>query len=384
MINNRKVIEIKGVGFINKGAQLMLYSILEELKSRYPTAIIAIQVDHRSTYQERTACNIYQKLRTCRYAKKNILFSKFISTEIKFQFGIVEEKDIDIVLDASGFAYTSQFGELKTSRLLKDSKYYKKNGIKNILLPQAYGPFDTKKIISNMQSALKYIDLTFARDKISFQHLNEITTDKEEVYLAPDFTNIINGRIPINLQKYEDKVCIIPNSQMLDKLEKFQGIKYIELMKNIINHLDQNNIGYYFLLHESITDEDVVNKILENEKFNHEVVLLSDPLEIKGLIGISKGIIGSRYHGLINGLSQGLPCIGVGWSHKYQELFNDYKIPNALINLDDSSEKIYEIMEIIINNEKRKEMMSKLAFESGMLKSKTKEMWKMVHQVINS
>lgn len=69
---------------------------------------------------------------------------------------------------------------------------------------------------------------------------------------------------------------------------------------------------------------------IENTGKSIPIVSETDPLKIKGILGASKGTLGSRFHGLVSALSQGVPSIATGWSHKYQMLFQDYDFEDGL------------------------------------------------------
>ena len=45
-------------------------------------------------------------------------------------------------------------------------------------------------------------------------------------------------------------------------------------------------------------------------------------------------VITGRFHGLANGLSMGVPCHAISWSHKYGELLDDFGRPDALFTGD--------------------------------------------------
>ena len=80
-------------------------------------------------------------------------------------YGIVLDKEIDIVIDAAGFAYSDQWGEKASLGLASSCRSWKDNGAKVILLPQAFGPFENPVIRRAMISVVDNVDLVFAREK---------------------------------------------------------------------------------------------------------------------------------------------------------------------------------------------------------------------------
>ena len=56
------MIEIRGVQFVNKGAELMLWAILKELADIFPNAEYCMQPRQTAPYRKRANIGAYQKL----------------------------------------------------------------------------------------------------------------------------------------------------------------------------------------------------------------------------------------------------------------------------------------------------------------------------------
>jgi colanic acid/amylovoran biosynthesis protein len=76
-------------------------------------------------------------------------------------------------------------------------------------------------------------------------------------------------------------------------------------------------------------------------------VISRDPIATKSLLGGCRAIISSRYHACVGALSQAVPTIGTGWTHKYRGLFEDYQSPDWLIenlrDIDGVSARLAEV-----------------------------------------
>jgi len=58
--------------------------------------------------------------------------------------------------------------------------------------------------------------------------------------------------------------------------------------------------------------------------------------EIKSVIGCSDLVIGSRFHSLVAGLSQGVPVVAIGWSHKYEKLLRSFELGEYVVPFEDA------------------------------------------------
>jgi len=156
-------IEIKGTSFLNKGAELMLHAILQEVKKRLPEAKFVHAAKKSAPYEERARLGLYQKIWFPLYGiPLGLYFDKFILKELRRYFGIVTHKEIKIVFDASGFSYSDQGARWATVATAKACRKWKQCGTKIIFLPQAFGPFNKKKNQKAFKSIVNNSDLIFA------------------------------------------------------------------------------------------------------------------------------------------------------------------------------------------------------------------------------
>jgi polysaccharide pyruvyl transferase WcaK-like protein len=384
MFEEKIVIEVRKAGFINKGAQLMLLSVLDQIRIRNPHLIIAVAPGRDSPYLKRAKLGLYQKPTYFRYGIQFAKIFIFIPLFVRKMLGIVLDHEVDIVLDAAGLAYTDKWGTHHISELAYYSKIWKKNGTKVVLLPQAFGPFENGKNKKNMCFIMNNIDLVFARDRISHNYLSSISDTHNSLSLSPDFTNLL---IPNNFHEqnaYKEKICIIPNARMIDMTEDTVSQGYVKFMKSIVGKLLERGESVFFLNHEGYADELIAKEICNG--FSEVIPLISpdDPLEIKAIIGSSKAVVGSRFHGLVSALSQDVPSLALGWSHKYEMLFEDYECENLILHVGSSQHEIELGLDNILKPVLRNKLISKLNFRSSILKRQSQEMWDRVFSFLDA
>lgn len=323
------VVEIKGVGTRNKGAHLLLLAILQEFSRRNIKVEFCAAPGFGMDFF--AAAKHGMKLKLDIHAKRlpwNKIFS-LIPAKTRSAYGLVLDKEIDVVLDASGFAYGDFWGYKNPLRRLNNVL----NGsltpqAKKILLPQALGPFNDPKVRTSFQSVVNKVDCIFARDEQSLAYLNENFAANSKFFLAPDFTNLLEVE---DAQTYaEGDVCIIPNYKM--NAEGYES--YFNFLRDSISSLNKLGKRPYFLIHEGEKDKAIATQINGDLGMDLPIVMEEDPLVIKRRIKSSDLVIVSRFHGLVSALCQGIPVVSTSWSHKYQMLLKDYHQLDALVDIN--------------------------------------------------
>jgi polysaccharide pyruvyl transferase WcaK-like protein len=378
------IIELRGVEFVNKGAELMLEAIISKVKENYPDAVFSMEASPRSPISKLRKRGI---LVINNFSIKGVPVGKllnFLPKSLRNSLGYVSEKDISIVLDGSGFAFGDKWGARKAGkRCANHIEKWKIEGKKIVLLPQAFGPFSNENLISMMKKIVGNADLIFARDRISFEYLNEIDGKNDRIKLFPDFTNLVKGKVSKQKMDFERSVAIIPNQKMMDTTDNEQNLAYPKFLKIMVEMIQKKGITPFFLIHESQMDREIAEKIVIELKNPIQIIEVEDPLEVKGIIGGSYAVITSRFHGLVSALSQSIPCLATGWSHKYEMLFEDYNYPEGLCQVIGNSEYMDEKLSLILEKDKREKLILNLTTKSKEQKELTQKMWEMIFMLLS-
>ncbi|MEA2018497.1 MAG: polysaccharide pyruvyl transferase family protein [Campylobacterota bacterium] len=377
------IIEIRKVGFINKGAELMLLAILDKLRLKYPNAKFVMQPNH-DDYINRAKLGLYQKVHFRRYNIRWDRLFYIIPSSIRKKFGMVMDDEVDIVLDATGFGYSDQWGTEYTNKTSFDIQMWKKNGTKVIFMPQAFGPFNLKNIAIYFKTIVNQADLICVRDEMSYEYINNLVGDRENIKKFPDFTNLLTGVLPKDFSSEENKICIVPNVRMQDMTSEKESNEYANFMAKCVKILYEADCKPFFLIHEGKKDLLLANEIIKIAEVEVNIILETDALKIKGIIGSCDAMLGSRFHGLVNALSQGVPAIAIGWSHKYQMLLKDYSFEDGILNVTDDEEKINKVLLNLIDVEKRELIASTLKTKSIIQKEKVEQMWDEVYAIVDT
>lgn len=377
-------IEIRKAGFVNKGAALMLHAVLQEMSRGYGDAKLVMTPgfsDSPYPYRSRASLGLYQKAWLWRYGLQLGDLAALAPARLRDMYGVVLDREIDVVLDAAGFAYSDQWGVEPCRELHRASRRWKKRGTKVILLPQAFGPFTTEAIKKEVRGFIGQVDLVYARDQVSYDHLIEVVGKQGKIRIAPDFTNLLQGVRPEHFKPQGRDVCLIPNCRMLDKTSETVQAGYLPFLEKAARLVVKKGGRPFILVHEGADDLRLAQRLSESMG-GLEIIKENDPLRIKGILGACSATIGSRFHGLVSALSQGVPSLATGWSHKYEMLFQDYGFPEGVVNIDIDDQGLELLVSRIMDVESCQQLSNDLLHRSQKWKQDSRRMWREVFEFI--
>ncbi|AFZ44041.1 hypothetical protein PCC7418_1873 [Halothece sp. PCC 7418] len=357
------IVELRGINFKNKGAELMMNTVVQQVSNWHQENIVAVR-PRTGTFKQKSQAGLY----SLAWLDSKISFSpplidtlaNLIPRKIRHLYGVTTYSEIDAILDASGFAYSEQWGLGLTKMMADEAKKGKRSGKKIILLPQAFGPFESPSLKNSFLQVLDNSDLIFARDKISYEHLINLGGKSSHIKIAPDFTNLVKGKVPDYLPHPFNQPCIIPSARMIDKTPAHIRQNYLFFLVTCTKELIRKKQEPFILVHDTGSDFELASQLQTEVGQAIKIINEPNPLLIKGILSQCSLVIASRFHGLISALSQGVPGLGLGWSHKYNQLFEDYCCSECLISSLDSEEEIQHKLSLITEEPSRSSIISRL------------------------
>jgi Polysaccharide pyruvyl transferase len=382
------ILEVSGTSTRNKGAELMLSAIREHYAGSRPEVQLAVASGF-GTYEERVKHGLWTKLPTGRWGRWRVA-GALMPAAFRRTLGVVAEREVEAVLDASGFAFGDQLGVRRSRQFAGDVRRWKRQGKTVVLLPQAFGPFETAEVREAFRPVVGLADLIFARDVESLRHLEGLGGAAGRLRVAPDFTTLVAGSVGMDdaceagtdyksvLRGDGGRACIVPNHRMVEKTPGGERERYVPFLACCVEEARNVGLEPFVLLHDAEVDRELVGPLQKAVGGELRVESAADPRVLKGTLGEADVVIGSRFHALVGALSQGVPCIGAGWSHKYQMLFDDYECPENLLGTDASVKAIHDAFARVCGGDSRAELVGRLDRAGARQRDRVREMWREV------
>lgn len=366
-------VELIGGGFVNKGGELMTIAVREMLVLWDPAHRVYMPMnDGTRSVRRRAGFGTAFHLDTNRLPGLNSLIQAS-SPLVPSNRHVIAESGIDVVLDISGFAYSDSWGPRTAARRAEMYRQKQDHGATIVIMPQAFGPFTDETIRDAVGSIVSSASLTFARDPISLRHLNEIEDLPATVLSAPDFTNLLVPDESASAPNLPAPVAIVPNVRMLDKTDEYRAEEYVRFIHTCIEHLAES-VGAYLLIHET-RDHELARQLANDSPARVEIITETDPLILKSYLGSSLFVVGSRYHALVSALSQGVPVLAVGWSHKYDALLAEYQLTDNVFTVSASPSDIRNGLDELAAMAVSSNALAKLQVAAEEQKRRSEVMW---------
>lgn len=295
-------------------------------------------------------------------------------------FGYVSRHDINLVLDVSGFAYGECWGPGKINNAVKMYSSFKGAGV--VFMPQSYGPFETPLLKNCMMDLVRSSPMICARDSSSYKNIAPLVPGSSNVYCFPDFTFDVERKQPETLSLQKKFVVFMPSHRVADNIghEVFRSF-----YKNAFKAAAKCHYEVIVLAHDIKYDFDIAESLRRVLGIEKATVALDDVREIRWVVSQSSLVVGSRFHGLINALSQCVPAIGLGWTHKFDCLFEDYGVEEFLAKEEPDILRVSQMVYELLNVEgkgKREAVLSTLRKNREVLKSRVDLIWKQHDDIV--
>ncbi|RUO62614.1 polysaccharide pyruvyl transferase family protein [Pseudidiomarina insulisalsae] len=379
MQQNKLTVEVKGISFANRGAELMLSAVKEQFMRRGIDAHIVVEPN--GNYIRRCRYEVWQKPQLI-LKRVNVLKPlAWLPKSLRRRLGIITDSEIDVVLDASGFSY-GDFWPHKVAwdRLAKPIKQLKRRGVPVIVLPQALGPFTHTASAKPFRRILKYADLIFARDAQSLSYARALSCRSDNLFYCPDFTCLVAPQGIPELTPPKNAVCFITNEKMAATAERKQA--YLDWMISLVQATLRSGHQAYFVNHGGSADATLAQHIIASVGAPVALLEAENAKQTKWLIGQARVVVGSRYHAVVSALSQRIPVVATSWSHKYQALLNDYESSESLFACDETDAASARLNKLLSDNALYEREQQKLQICAEQQKSLSEAMWQQVFELL--
>jgi polysaccharide pyruvyl transferase WcaK-like protein len=374
------IVCVHGIDFHNNGALMMLRAVIRFLDRTFPGTTVCVPFTNGDA-GARARMGVSACLLTTRHLAGLLPLSGFTASRLArivprewlMRNGLIHADDVDMHIDASGFAYGDTWGARRTNRMVMLSRRWRQRKQPLVMLPQAYGSFEEPDVGRACRQYLSASELIFARDETSLGHLVRLGLPSERLHLAPDFT-LDPALISDGWDAESELVAIVPNQRFLDTAGA--GSDYVDLMKSCVRQVIALGLVPEVVLHEA-TDRRLAEEIAGAA--GCRVVDEGSTSETSTLFARYRFVVASRYHALVAAMANGVPVVAIGWSHKYRGLMNDYGVATLSCDHTDSSLVLGRIRHVASNDV---DIHNQLMTARKSLLEANEVMWTIVQQCI--
>lgn len=342
----------------NKGCEALTYSLISILKN-----ISYIEKDSIIYNFSGTGLGVIPK----EFTKFKFIEVKPTLKDMTFKY-IRSLLSCDIIFDVTmGDSFSDIYSENYYNYLIRQKKLAEFLCSNYILLPQTYGPFNTKKSERKAIKVLKKAKKIYCRDELSKEIL-ENKFNIKNIELASDMAFVLpyNSNI-YSLEQNTKKKLGINVSGLLYKggfnsSNQFNlGLDYKNYIEKIIEYFSNNAqyeihlIPHVIDLSENSNDDDYKTCKMLQQKYKNCILApaFNTPIEAKSYISNMNIFIGSRMHSTIAAFSSGVITIPVSYSRKFEGLFNSLNYKYVINGKnEDTNSAIEKTIDYVLNFDK--------------------------------
>lgn len=363
----------------NKGAAAMLQSSISQLKEKYGSRL-GIYLMSVYPAQDRVQCPhrfvtvvatqpfplmflafpcavLYKMCGWCPPFQKVLLHNKILQAY----------RNTDLVIDEAGIAFSDSRGWMMNTYAFACAAVPMLMGVPVVKYSQALGPFCNGYNRFLAKCVLSKMKLIVARGRFTYEHLHAIGMQKQaRLYADGAFTM---PPAPLLEQRAEDvckkagltRLAAVSVSSVVARRCQKAGIAYSRIMAEFIDYLLGQGYAVWLFANAArmhsrhprnndlMTGDAVMREYEKLKKrgkqkypdgFEAKLVWERremDAEEIRAYIRQSDFLIASRFHAMVFALTEQVPVLMIGWSHKYQEVMEQFGLSDYAADYSDLS-----------------------------------------------
>lgn len=259
----------------------------------------------------------------------------------------------DLVIDEAGIAFSDSRGWMMNTYAFVCAAVPMLTGVPVVKYSQALGPFENGYNRFLAKWVLSKMKLVVARGRFTYEHLHAIGIRKQvKLYADGAFTMppapAVEKRVEDVLKKAGfTHFAAVSVSSVVERRCRKAGIAYVRIMAEFIDYLLEQGYQVYLFANAArmhsrrprnndLRTGDAVMREYEKLKKRrgkkcpecHEQLIWErremDAEEIRAFIRQSEFLIASRFHAMVFALTEQVPVMMIGWSHKYQEVMEQF------------------------------------------------------------
>jgi colanic acid/amylovoran biosynthesis protein len=358
----------------NRGAEAMLVTTIGELRQRFPSARFVVYSYFPQDDRQRLTDDSIQVFSARPWALVVLHFTFALLcwivglVRLRWPAALLPEpvrqlRASTALFDVNGISYADGREKFLPFNIMMNWPAFLLK-VPVIKLSQAMGPFDhpLNRLSSNL--FLKRCRHAFARGQITAAHLQRLNFDTHKTSIAADIAflyqpaysltqenqpavDALAERLHACQQEKEQVIGLIPSSVVYAKSIK-RGQDYLGGFLRLMSDLGP---GYHFVFLPNATRQGL-NTRRNNDLFvidqlrtrarNDLPAGLNDAIDwvdfdlntagSRQLIARCDVLVTSRFHGMISGLSLGVPTAVIGWSHKYTEIMQEFNMADFAVD----------------------------------------------------
>jgi colanic acid/amylovoran biosynthesis protein len=224
-----------------------------------------------------------------------------------------------------------------------------------LLFTQSLGPFHRGSHRRKLKKIFNKTLLIFVRDKVSYQHLEDLQVDLSKVHIFPDVVFLSSAESPehgesrdANGQRVALQVAIsVRHWKHFKKTDKSRGMaNYIEVVRQIVVHLIRKHGAYITFIStcqgipeyfhdDSITAAEIYDGLPDDTKDRVQVDSnFHMPDDLICFLASVDMVISTRMHMAIMALVSGTPVLPIAYEFKTLELFKQLGLEKWVLDIE--------------------------------------------------